>query len=170
MTADRVCRTMSTQGWSSRQLVGLNPRSRGCESHPLRQITPAAARIAVAFRTRKIARRFIGVSSSRSQIALEPILEMRIHVYCVAAHSRIRQRSSVLHCVCTACRRTGSATIAFARRGLFRLEIASESHHNPNRDRGVLGLTEEACMNPLAYASGWCVTNCSTYSFAAPWQ
>ena len=24
------------QGWSSRQLVGLNPRSRGCESHPLR--------------------------------------------------------------------------------------------------------------------------------------
>jgi hypothetical protein len=40
VTADRVCRTMSTQGWSSRQLVGLIPRSRGCESHPLRQLTP----------------------------------------------------------------------------------------------------------------------------------
>ena len=35
---------MSTQGWSSRQLVGLNPRSRGCESHSLRQLTSAAAR------------------------------------------------------------------------------------------------------------------------------
>jgi hypothetical protein len=44
VTADRVCRTMSTQGWSSRQLVGLIPRSRGCESHPLRQLTPCAAR------------------------------------------------------------------------------------------------------------------------------
>ena len=30
---------MSTQGWSSRQLVGLIPRSRGCESHPLRYFT-----------------------------------------------------------------------------------------------------------------------------------
>ena len=50
MTADQVCRTMSTQGWSSRQLVGLTPRSRGCESHPLRP-TPAAARNAHASRT-----------------------------------------------------------------------------------------------------------------------
>src|SRR4051794_32476628 len=32
----------SQQGWSSRQLVGLNPRSRGCESHPLRLVTSPA--------------------------------------------------------------------------------------------------------------------------------
>ncbi len=28
------------QGWSSRQLVGLNPRSRGCESRPLHYHSP----------------------------------------------------------------------------------------------------------------------------------
>jgi hypothetical protein len=50
VTADRVCRTMLTQGWSSRQLVGLIPRSRGCESHPLRQLTAAAASNARASR------------------------------------------------------------------------------------------------------------------------
>ena len=33
---------MSAQGWSSRQLVGLIPRSRGCESHSLRQLTSAS--------------------------------------------------------------------------------------------------------------------------------
>ena len=43
VTPNRDCRTMSVQGWSSRQLVGLNPRSRGCESHPLRQLILAAA-------------------------------------------------------------------------------------------------------------------------------
>ena len=45
VTVDRVYRRMLTQGWSSRQLVGLIPRSRGCESHPLRQHNPLSATI-----------------------------------------------------------------------------------------------------------------------------
>ena len=37
-------RTMPMQGWSSGQLTGLKPRSRGFESHSLRQFTHSAAR------------------------------------------------------------------------------------------------------------------------------